>query len=270
MAKTRANTVVRVKCRQCGEEVLRMSEMPGQPTGWQSNVTCTRCRGEDYEQTWDRELEGQARGRLLRRIAEFDATAGYEAATLGDPDVRDTRWGRTACEAVAACELDDRARAGLMFFGPTGIGKTFAGFAVCNAVAEKFGADQVRFVSEEALLGGDVAPWELRGRLQAWLRGASVILIDDIGVATRRSDQIQSAWKELCGQIAGHQGPLIIVGTTNRQGWDGDVGLAAWMGAQSTSRLRQWTEDCTTGWVDRRTDTVHERWRDQLTRTPEQ
>ncbi|MBM4570050.1 ATP-binding protein, partial [Rhodococcus hoagii] len=100
----------------------------------------------------------------------FDATAGYESASLNADDVRDTRWARAA---VAA--LDDAStrttRAGLMFFGPTGIGKTWAGFAICNAAVQRFGADSVRFATEETLLGGDVAPWELHGRLQSWLRG---------------------------------------------------------------------------------------------------
>ncbi len=260
--------IVQVPCRTCGAAVSRMTGLAGQPPNWQDRVVCAGCRDEDPQQAWDAELDRQARARLHRRIVGFDATAGYETASLNTDDVRNTRWARAAVSA-----LDDAAarttRAGLMFFGPTGIGKTWAGFAICNAAVQRFGADSVRFATEETLLGGDVAPWELHGRLQSWLRGASVVLVDDIGVANRRQEQVQAAWKELCSQIAGHPSSLVLVGTTNRQGWDGDAGLTAWMGAQATSRLRQWSVDCSTGWADRRTDAVHERWREHLTGRPE-
>ncbi|NLE80765.1 MAG: ATP-binding protein, partial [Rhodococcus sp.] len=210
----------------------------------------------------------QASERLRHRIGAFDATSGYESASLDAEHVHGTRWARAAKGALDR-SADRTSRSCLMFFGPTGIGKTWAGFAICNAAAGRFGADSVRFATEETLLGGDVAPWELRSRLQRWLRGAAAVLIDDIGVANRRTDQVQAAWKELCSQIAAHPEELIVVGTTNRQGWNGDAGLTSWMGAQSTSRLQQWSVDCSTGWTDRRTGVVHERWREHLEGGPE-
>ncbi len=38
---------------------------------------------------------------------------------------------------------------------------------------------------------------------------------------------------------------------------------------RSTSRLQQWSVDCSTGWTDRRTGVVHERWREHLAGGPE-
>ena len=261
--------IVKVGCSGCGVPVSRMSGLPGRAHDWKDHVVCSKCRNDDPAETWAAELDAQAQLRLQQRILDFDATAGYETANLEADDVRATRWAQAARQALRAAETDPKSRTCLMFFGPTGIGKTWAGFAICNAAARQFGADRVRFATEESLLGGDVAPWELLSRIQGWLRGASAVLIDDIGVANRRSDHVQVAWKELCSQIAAHPRELLVVGTTNRQGWNGDAGLTAWMGAQSTSRLRQWSADCSTGWSDRRTGVVHERWRDHLTGGPE-
>ncbi|MDN5758119.1 MAG: ATP-binding protein [Tomitella sp.] len=257
--------IMTVPCRSCGADVRRASGMPGQPDGWRDNVLCTECRGESPEEDWTALLEDKARQRLHERILRFDAAAGYENAAIDAPDVASTRWAEATQDAIMVCRRQDTARDGVMFVGPTGIGKTYAAFAVCNAAARALGPDGVRFTTEEDLLGGDVASWQLKAHIARFLLGAHTVLIDDIGVASRRSDQIQAAWKELCGQIAAQPGPMMIVGTTNRQGWDGDQGISAWMGAQAASRMRQWTSEATTGWTDKRTGVLHERWRSLIT-----
>lgn len=260
--------VVTAQCVRCPAEVSRAVGLGGQRENWREFVLCVDCRdGEDAETVWRRTLDDAAAARLRARILKFDAAAGYEDASLDDPGVRDTNWAAAARDAIESCTFasDKPARVGLMLVGPTGIGKTWAAFAACNAVAAKTGADSVRFASEEELLGAEVPPWELKEHLSKWMLGASAIFVDDIGVATRGTDQIQAGWKQLCGLIAAHPSPILFLGTTNRQGWDGQTGIGAWVGAQAASRLRQWTTEGTTGWIDRRTNETHNHWRQHLT-----
>lgn len=261
--------VVTATCVRCSADVTRAVGLPGQSANWREFVLCPVCRDadEDAQTVWRKSIDDAAAERLRARILRFDAAAGYENACLDDPGVRGTNWATAARNAIDTCTTasDRPARAGLMLLGPTGIGKSWAAFAACNAIAARTGADSVRFASEEELLGAEVPPWELKDHLSRWMLGASVILVDDIGVATRGTDQIQAGWKQLCGLIAAHPTPILFLGTTNRQGWDGQAGIGAWVGAQAASRLRQWTTDCTTGWVDRRTNEIHDRWRKQLT-----
>lgn len=256
--------IVQVKCVGCGAGLRRMVGIPGQPYNWADHVRCDTCSSDDPRQAAADLLAGKAAARLQKRIVRFDAAAGYEHARLDDESVAGTLWARDARDAVDACAAGGPIRRGMFFVGPTGIGKTWAGFAIGNAAADRMGADGVRFATEESLLGRDVAPWELQARLERFTTGAHTLIVDDIGVATRRQDQIQGAWKELCGLIAAQPNPVLLIGTTNRQGWDGDAGLAAWMGAQAVSRIRQWSKDYTTGWEDKRTGQVHQRWRERL------
>jgi DNA replication protein DnaC len=260
--------VVAAQCVRCSAEVSRAVGFDGQRENWREFVLCADCRdGDDAETVWRKTLDDAAAARLRTRIRSFDAAAGDENASLDDHGVQDTKWAAAAREAIDSCTTaaDRPVRAGLMLVGPTGIGKSWAAFAACNAIAARTGADSVRFASEEELLGAEVAPWELKEHLSKWMSGASAVFVDDIGVATRGTDQIQAGWKQLCGLIAAHPSPILFLGTTNRQGWDGQAGIGAWVGAQAASRLRQWTTDCTTGWVDRRTNDIHKQWHKQLT-----
>lgn len=258
-------TIVTVPCSGCGAEVRRAAGIPGQPEGWRDNVLCGQCRDDSPEDDWSSLLADKAHARLHTRVLQFDAAAGYENANIDSEDLTRTRWAQAARTAINRCREQSCTRDGILFVGPTGIGKTYAGFAVCNEAARQLGADGVRFTTEEDLIGGDVATWELKAHIARFLADTHTILIDDIGVASRKSEQVQAAWKELCGQIAAQPGPMLILGTTNRQGWDGDHGLTAWMGAQSASRMRQWTSEATTGWTDRRTGVEHDRWRSLIT-----
>ncbi|MGB3676813.1 MAG: AAA family ATPase [Candidatus Nanopelagicales bacterium] len=262
--------IVEATCVDCATKVTRAVGFDGQRDDWRTHVLCSHCRKpeDDAEAVWRATLDNAANERLRARIRAFDAAAGYEHAALDDPQVHDKKWAKAARTAVQTCfaATDPPGREGLMLVGPTGIGKTWAAFAVCHEIARIAGPDSVRFAAEEELFGAETAPWELKKRLGEWLDGAAVAFVDDIGVATRNPDQVLAGWKQLCSMISGHPTPLMIIGTTNRQGWDGEAGLTAWLGAQAASRLRQWArQEYTTGWTDRRTDQVHERWKAHLT-----
>ncbi|MFL0579565.1 AAA family ATPase [Dietzia sp. 179-F 9C3 NHS] len=153
-----------------------------------------------------------------------------------------------------------------MLCGPTGIGKTWAAFAVANAVADLGFGDRIRVASEAELMGPQVATWQMEETFRRWVDGAALLLVDDIGVAARHRDQIQSGWKMLADLISAQPRSMLVVGTSNRQSWVKDSGLTDWMGQQAASRLRSWTAICTTGAVDRRTGDRHENWARQTSK----
>lgn len=255
--------IVSAECTRCGRTVHRvLATVEGTP-GWRQHVVCRDCReAEDpVDAHLDRMLAGRARQRWADRAVAFDAAAGLDQAALPEgPDA--AVWVQHARAALRtwADPAQQMSRSGLMLVGPTGIGKTWAGFALANAVADAGFGDAIRVATELDLLGPQVATWEMDERLRSWVDGAAMLMVDDIGVASRHQDQVQAGWKRLCDVVASQPRSLIVVGTSNRQSWMKPGGLAEWMGQQSASRMRSWTTLCTTGAQDRRTGDMHENW----------
>lgn len=250
---------VAVKCSSCGATVTRR-----QRSASDSNpVLCSACcavPGADAEA-----YRLAARAALEQQLGMFDATGQYNSAKLdANPE---TAWGRNTASTLAQHRLSVEAgglfRGGLMFFGPSGIGKTRAAIAVCREVGD-YDPAGVLIRTEQSLFDSSLAPWELLPAVTTLTAGKTLIVIDDIGVCYRRPDQIHAAWKGLCDSIATNPNPVLLIGTTNRPGWDGESGLTPWVGAQVTSRLRQFMTAATTGWTDHRTGEDHEQWHRHL------
>lgn len=258
-------TIVAAQCTRCGATVKRMLATVQHTPEWREHVVCPACRESESptDAVIDEMLAAQHADRWRKIVARFDAAAGYQDAALSEPP--EARWEQLAAKAVD--ELQDGSsitRSGLMLVGPTGIGKTWAAFAVANYAAQRGYADAIRVSSEVDLLGAQVAPWQLREQLGRWVEGARVLIVDDIGVASRQQDQIQGGWKQLCDLIAAQPHSMLVIGTSNRQSWTKAGGLVEWIGQQSTSRLRSWLPIATTGVVDRRTGETHQNWADQV------
>lgn len=264
------SSIVQAECVDCGTTVHRARALVDSNPDWRSHVVCQDCReaAEPATQSIAQMLAGQDRLSWSNRAASFDAGAGLEAARL-DPDPTAV-WQQRAREAVSVWRDPDRprSRSGLMICGPTGIGKTWAAFAVANTVADQGFGSQIRVASEADLLGPHIATWQLEEHLRRWVEGAVMVIIDDIGVAARSRDQLQSGWKMLADLISAQQRSMLVVGTSNRQSWGKGAGLTEWVGQQTSSRLRSWTSICTTGAVDRRTGDAHENWARQTGRSP--
>lgn len=263
------SSIVQANCTRCGVEVQRTRALVDGNPDWRQHVVCLDCREATEpagEQVW-KMLAERTRRRWTDRAVTFDAGARLEEAHLDETP--GAVWQQRAHDALVEWRdpSRERSRSGLMLCGPTGIGKTWAAFAVANAVADLGYGAEIRVASETELLGPQVATWQLEDHLRRWIDGAAMVIVDDIGVAPRNRDQLQAGWKMLADLIAAQPRSMLVVGTSNRQSWGKEAGLTEWVGQQASSRLRSWTLICTTGAVDRRTGDAHENWARQTGRS---
>lgn len=249
------------ECGQCGQPVRRL----GVPD---TAVLCPNCLAGGDEAVRDA-VRAAAAERLERRLTRFDQAGGFDTAALSAAP--STKW-----EKLAATAVDDHrqrlvagtaGRTGLMFLGPTGIGKTRALVAVGRAVGAIDPAGVVA-CTESELLAPSVTPWELPTHIARMIAGRHCVLVDEIGSVARPRDQIMAAWREVVEHFHACEVPVLFVGTTNRQSWSERDGLADWMGSQTVSRLRGFCQTATTGWTDHRVGRDHEQWRSALTAAP--
>ena len=262
------SSIVQADCTRCGASVHRARSLVDTNPDWRTHVVCRDCReaSEPAGEQVEKMLAERARQRWTDRAMTFDAGAHLEDARLDDTP--GAVWQQRAHDALAEWRdpARTRSRSGLMICGPTGIGKTWAAFALANTVADLGYGAEIRVASEADLLGPQVATWQLEDHLRRWIDGAAMVLVDDIGVAPRHRDQLQAGWKMLADLIAAQPRSMLVVGTSNRQSWSKEAGLTEWVGQQASSRLRSWTSICTTGAVDLRTGDTHENWARQTSR----
>jgi len=263
------SSIVHATCTRCGSDVHRTKALVDDRPDWRQHVVCIDCReaAEPAGAQVAQMIAERTRQRWSDKAAAFDAGARLEDAYLDATPA--SAWQQLAHEALSKWRDPElpRSRSGLMICGPTGIGKTWAAFALANAVADLGYGAEIRVASEVELMGPHVATWQLEDRLRRWIDGAVMVLVDDIGVAPRHRDQLQAAWKMLADLISSQPRSMLVVGTSNRQSWGKDAGLTEWVGQQTASRLRSWTSICTTGAVDRRTGDTHENWLRQTGRS---
>lgn len=246
--------MITVKCSQCGSPVKRR-QAPVR------DVLCMDCcTPTDVHQ----DRTQQALEMVEARLHRFDGAGGYDHALLS-MTATTTRWESLAATAVRnhlhRCATQTAGREGIMFTGPTGIGKTHAAIGIARRVAQAAPAG-VWAVTESELLDPSVAPWELTQHVQSVLRHRHCLLVDDIGTVARPADQVMASWKMIADELISSREPIMLIGTTNRADW---AQLTDWMGAQTVSRLTQFTHLATTGWTDRRTGGEHRTWRTSLT-----
>lgn len=263
------SSIVQANCTLCGAEVHRSRALVADRPDWRQHVVCLDCReaAEPAGTQVAQMIADRTRQRWTGKAAAFDAGAHLENAHLdADPAAV---WQQRAHDALSTWRDPQlqRSRSGLMICGPTGIGKTWAAFAVANAVADLGYGAEIRVASEAELMGPQVATWQLEDRFRRWIDGAVMVIVDDIGVAPRHRDQLQAGWKMLADLISAQPRSMLVVGTSNRQSWGKEAGLTEWVGQQTASRLRSWTSICTTGAVDRRTGDTHENWERQTGRS---
>lgn len=263
------SSIVQANCTRCGAEVHRSRALVADRPDWRQHVVCLDCReaAEPAGTQVAQMIADRTRQRWTGKAAAFDAGAHLENAHLdADPAAV---WQQRAHDALSTWRDPQlqRSRSGLMICGPTGIGKTWAAFAVANAVADLGYGAEIRVASEAELMGPQVATWQFEDRFRRWIDGAVMVIVDDIGVAPRHRDQLQAGWKMLADLISAQPRSMLVVGTSNRQSWGKEAGLTEWVGQQTASRLRSWTSICTTGAVDRRTGDTHENWERQTGRS---
>lgn len=251
-------TLATFNCVTCGAGVRRFDTPPGP-------VQCRQCLVPDDE-ALHRSVSAAASERLARRLARFDQAGGFAGAVL--PEHPTTRWERLALTAVADHKkrLSARSpgRGGLVFIGPTGIGKTRAAIAIVKAVGD-LDAAGVAAVTESELLNPGVAPWDLPAHITRMVAGRHCLFVDEIGSVSRQPDQVMAGWREVAEHLHASPLPVLFIATTNRQSWASSGGLSEWMGAQTVSRLNQFCQMATTGWVDHRTGAEHSQWQAALT-----
>lgn len=258
-------TIATAKCTGCGAPVKRMLSTIDHNPQWRNYVLCPTCRETDTPTAAviNDMLDTQHRNRWRDIATRFDPAAHYDTATL--PTTPTHRWEHIAAEAIQQLlSADPATRCGVMLVGPTGIGKTWAAFAIANHIADLGYAHTIRATSEADLLGAHIPPWQVRDHITQLVDGANVLLIDDIGVAARHHDQIHTGWKLICDVISAQPQSMLLVGTSNRQSWLKAGGLGEWVGGQSVSRLRSWMTITTTGTTDRRTGQTHHNWAAQV------
>lgn len=245
-------------CSGCGGEVRRL----GAP---QRAVLCPDCCRRQVDVDDYALIDDNARAMLDSRLAAFDTAGGYGLQPF-TPSPSPARWEQiseqSVCHHVQHLNAGTLGRTGVLFIGPTGIGKTRAALSIARRIAETR-PQGVWVLSETDLLNPSIPPWELIGHIQRAVGGRHTLIVDDIGTAARPVDQVMSAWKSVVDALFAASTPILFVGTTNRTTWDG---LTDWMGAQATSRLMSFTSLATTGWTDRRSGLEHTAWRSLLTR----
>lgn len=244
-----------VECSGCRAPVKRI----GDP---QPRTLCAECCRPAVSAD-QRQVAVDARERVDRRLRSFDAAGSYDGVDLSSYD-EDTAWHRSATQAVKSHSdrLADAVagRDGIIFTGPTGIGKTRAAVAICRTMALVDPAG-VRVMTEPQLLDPDIPPWRIHDHSRRMLAGARTLLIDDIGTVSRPPDQVMSAWKLVADEIVAAEESVLFLGTTNFPSFDA---LSKWVGAQAMSRLAAFTLVRTTGWTDHRVGVEHSDWRRQL------
>lgn len=246
-------------CSVCSASVRRL---PGSST---TQTLCPACTDSGFDEM-HQIVDAVAHSMLEQRLTRFDGSGAYDSAVLSPTP--STRWERLAVAAVAdhrrAISERQPSRGGVIFIGPTGIGKTRAAIAMCRAVAE-FDAGGVLVVSEAELFAPEIPPWELDAHIRRFVSGRRCVMVDDIGTVARPIDQVMAGWKAFVDALRAEPQPTLFVGTSNRLSWsDSPAGLAEWMGAQAVSRLREHCELATTGWTDYRTGRDHHQWQESL------
>lgn len=130
---------------------------------------------------------------------------------------------------------------GLLLHGAVGVGKTRAGFAVCNEVVTVAPRTVVKFCTEATLLTpDDVKPWDRPAQAAQAAGEVDVLLVDEVGMASFGDDANRIAtWMRFTESVLSREKPLLLVMTTNRtrNGSDGWDHLTDWFGPQVRSRL---------------------------------
>lgn len=246
-----------VSCADCGATMRRL----GSPS---PTALCAMCV-DDGGAAMRESVHRASSARLEQRLGRFDGAGGFDGAEL--PAHPEKRWEKLAATAVAEHlrRLADAqpGRTGLVFIGPTGIGKTRAAIAMTRAVAAVEPAG-VAAMTESDLLSPSVAPWELPTHVAQLLSNRHTIMIDEVGSVSRPADQIMAGWRTVVEYVHASPLPVLFIATTNRQSWSESGGLGEWMGAQSVSRLRECCEMATTGWTDHRINRDHLDWKNAL------
>lgn len=247
--------MITVSCSSCGQDVKRL--VP--PT---ASVLCTECCTPSDDEV-HHQLLADAQRRVECQLRAFDTAGSYDTAALSMTDTA-TLWQRKSIAAVADHQRrlarNEPGRGGILFTGPTGIGKTYAGIAILRRVAQ-FDPSGIRVMTESSLLRPGIAPWELHDHIRRMLHSARTMLIDDVGTVARPQDQVMMAWKLAADLIAASPTSVLLIATTNLPDMDR---LSAWIGAQATSRLAGFVEQATTGWTDRRAGVDHAEWKARL------
>jgi DNA replication protein DnaC len=247
--------MITTTCSTCGQPVKRLIT----PT---TPVLCAHCCAPSEEAIREEALI-DARRRVERQFLTFDAAGSYDSAVLSMTQTP-TQWQRKAVAAVNAHRQrlteNSPGRGGILFTGPTGIGKTHAAIAICRRVAD-FDPAGIRVTTETSLLRPGIPPWELHDHIRRTIDGARTLLIDDVGTVARPQDQVMSAWKQVADLIAASPTSTLVLATTNLTDLQH---LSQWVGAQAASRLTGFMDQATTGWTDHRAGVDHLDWKARL------
>ncbi|WP_197028067.1 ATP-binding protein [Gordonia alkanivorans] len=244
--------MITVACSSCGATTRRLRPQT-------TAVLCMNCCSPPEHELREQVLK-DTRRRLELQLRAFDATGSYDDALL-DMSATTTAWQRKSVAAITEHQgriaRGEPGRTGILFTGPTGIGKTHAAIAVCRR-AMHFDPTGVRIVTESSLLQPGIPPWELHAHICRTLDGVRTLLVDDVGTVARPQDQVMSAWKLIADRIVASPDPVLFIATTNLP----DLArLSDWVGAQATSRIAAFVQVATTGWTDHRAGLEHPEWK---------